>query len=41
MAWGWSPVGSNGATNRKSGTRGIYHFPFEIERPFVAETARA
>lgn len=35
MACGWSPVGSNGATNRKSGTCGIYHFSFEIERAFV------
>src|SRR5215213_2297548 len=39
MAWGWSPVGSNGATKRKSGTDRIYHFVFEIERAFVVRRA--
>ena len=33
MAWGWSPVGSNGATKRKSGTREVYQPPGRNRTP--------
>src|SRR5688572_14916005 len=36
MACGWSPVGSNGATNLNSGTAESYHPAIETERAFVA-----
>src|SRR5262245_45450664 len=34
IAWGWSPVGSNGATKRKSGTLEVYQPRTYFERVF-------